>query len=203
MTSRRAFKDSRCGRNPVESLLESLARTQEFLSARGVHTAAIGGLALSVWGRARLTKDVDIKVALTRDDAHLLLSALPSEYQMLTEKPLESLQQIGFVFVQDPQGIRTDLLLSDNDFDDEVLKRAVVVTTDSGASIRVCTAEDLVVYKLIATRAHDQEDALNVILRQGKRLDSKYIENWLEQFEVALDDSTLVMTFRRMWQRLR
>lgn len=187
----------------MESLLESLARTQEFLSARGVHTAAIGGLALSVWGRARLTKDVDIKVALTRDDAHLLLSALPSEYQMLTEKPLESLQQIGFVFVQDPQGIRTDLLLSDNDFDDEVLKRAVVVTTDSGASIRVCTAEDLVVYKLIATRAHDQEDALNVILRQGKRLDSKYIENWLEQFEVALDDSTLVMTFRRMWQRLR
>lgn len=59
-------------------------------------------------------------------------------------------------------------------------------------------AEDLVIYKLISTRLRDHEDAGTVVLRQGSALDAPYVEGWLRQFELALDDSTLVDTFRGM-----
>lgn len=36
------------------------------------------------------------------------------------------------------------------------------------------------------------------MLRQGSKLDAPYVEGWLRQFEMALDDSTLVETFRGM-----
>jgi hypothetical protein len=37
-----------------------------------------------------------------------------------------------------------------------------------------------------------------VVHRQASRLDIPYVEGWLRQFELALDDSTLVETFRGM-----
>lgn len=64
-----------------------------------------------------------------------------------------------------------------------------------GLAVRVCSPEDLLIYKLIATRARDHEDARGIVRRQGDTLDSDYILNWLKQFEAALDDSPLVETY--------
>ena len=67
-----------------------------------------------------------------------------------------------------------------------------------GATISVCSPEDLVIYKLISTRLRDHEDAASVIRRQGDGLDDGYVFHWLRQFEQALDDSTLVATYQRL-----
>ena len=37
-----------------------------------------------------------------------------------------------------------------------------------------------------------------MVRRQGDTLDDRYVLDWLRQFEMALDDSTLVATYRRM-----
>ncbi|MCJ7660043.1 MAG: hypothetical protein MUO67_12935, partial [Anaerolineales bacterium] len=44
----------------------------------------------------------------------------------------------------------------------------------------------------------DHEDAKSVIYRQGELLDDEYVVNWLQQFEQALDDSTLVAEYERL-----
>jgi hypothetical protein len=56
----------------------------------------------------------------------------------------------------------------------------------------------LILYKLISTRPRDHEDARSVIRRQGDALDDRYVLDWLRQFELALDDSTLVAEYRRL-----
>ncbi len=56
---------------------------------------------------------------------------------------------------------------------------------------QVCTAEDLIVYKLLSTRPRDYEDAVGIVARQRGRLDVEYVRSWLGQFEQALDDSEL------------
>lgn len=53
----------------MESLYDSLLRAQHELSRAGVESAAIGGLAVAAWGRARATQDVDLKVLLDRSEA--------------------------------------------------------------------------------------------------------------------------------------
>lgn len=78
---------------------------------------------------------------------------------------------------------------------------AILMSSDPlgpGLVARVCSAEDLIVYKLISTRLRDYEDAASVIRRQGDALDDAYVLDWLHQFEQALDDSTLVAEYRRM-----
>ncbi len=74
--------------------------------------------------------------------------------------------------VQDASGTRVDLLLADMGFDEVAIGRAVEVEV--------------------------HVDAENVAMRQGKRLDRDYVNYWLRQFELALDDSTLVESFSRM-----
>ena len=72
-----------------------------------------------------------------------------------------------------------------------------MVELSPGNFARVCTAEDLIIYKLISTREKDHVDVSAIMRRQGKQLDREYITRWLREFESALDDSTLVSEFER------
>lgn len=160
--------------------------------------AVVGGIAVGIWGEPRVTRDVDVKVLLTRDDAARLLEVLGSDYQSLIENPLRSLSNTGVLFVQDERGTRLDLLLGETAFDAEAIRRAQFVELAPGLKARVCSPEDLIIYKLVSTRQRDYEDAVSVIRRQGDALDDAYVVGWLRQFEQALSDSTLVAEYRRI-----
>ncbi|MGB9870680.1 MAG: nucleotidyltransferase [Anaerolineae bacterium] len=174
----------------MENLIEAVVSLQERLQRAGIPSVVVGGLALSVWGEPRATRDVDVRVLLGRDEAHRLLSALADEYALLADEPLETLRKMGFLFVQDRTGVRLDLLLADTDFDRKVVERARPVEIAPGKVILVCSAEDLLIYKWISTHPRDDENAASIVHRQGDALDDAYIQHWLEQLERALDDST-------------
>ncbi len=182
----------------MERLFESIVALQERLRKAGIPSAVIGGLALSVWGEPRVTRDVDVKVLLRRDEASRLLEAIAADYVPLSDEPLQTLARLGFLFVKDRWGTRIDLLLSDTEFDAEAIRRARPVELAPGTTVYVCTAEDLLIYKLISTRPRDYEDAVSIIRRQGDALDDAYVMDWLHRFEQALDDSTLVSEYRRL-----
>jgi len=70
--------------------------TLGFVTSGGFHQSiVIGGLAVSVWGEPRFTKDADLKVLLQREDAGRLLAALPPEYRLLSSEREKLLQQLG------------------------------------------------------------------------------------------------------------
>ncbi len=179
------------------NLLKSAARAQLALSEGGIDSIVIGGLAVAIWGEPRLTRDVDVKVLLERARAEQLVKALPQGFRCLADNPEATLRRVGFLFAQDASGIRIDFLLADTAFDVEALSRKHQVEM-MAERIEVCTPEDLIVYKMISTRPRDHEDVLGVIRRQQDRLDDEYITSWLRQFEQALDDSTLVSSYREM-----
>ena len=181
----------------MKKLYASLKSLHQCLQNNGIDYAVIGGLAVAVWGEPRLTQDIDIKVRLSRDEAERLLNAIDAEYKPFGENPLEMLKENGILFVQDKDGVRVYIHLSDTLFDMEVVKRASSIEIESGIVIKVCSAEDLIIYKLLSTRASDSRDFEGVVDYQGDALDDGYIIEWLRQFEIALDDSTLVDTYQR------
>lgn len=122
----------------------------------------------------------------------------PHGCQLLSSEPEKMLQQLGFLFVQDQTGVRLDLLLAETSFDAEAMVRGREIEPTPQFRITVCSPEDLIIYKMISTRPRDHEDVKGIIGRQGAGLDNRYIENWLQEFEQALDDSTLVEAYRRM-----
>ena len=182
----------------MENLLQSVRALQRRLSDAGIPSIVIGGVAVAVWGEPRVTRDVDLKVLLGRDDADRLLAVLAPDYVSLLADPRKALRQQAMVFVQDPAGIRLDLLLADTPYDVLAIQRGRDVELQPGVTIRLCSPEDLVIYKLISTRLRDHEDAQGVIRRQGSTLDDEYVLDWLHQFEQALDDSTLVAEYKSL-----
>jgi hypothetical protein len=171
---------------------------QQRLREAGIASAVIGGIAVGVWARPRTTLDVDLKILLDRDSADRLLRILQPDYAPLQSDPRQALRRNGVLFVKDADGIRIDLQLADVSFDETAIGRARSIELEPGFAAQVCTAEDLLIYKLISTRPQDHVDVENIIRRQGDRLDDRYVLKWLRQFELALDDSTLSVTYRRL-----
>ena len=182
----------------MESPFQSIQILQRLLSEASVPSVVIGGVAVGAWGEPRVTRDVDLKVLLSRQDANRLLNLISDDYEPLMEDPYETLRKHALVFVKDSLGTRMVLLWADTPYDVAAIERGREVEVESGIVIRVCSPEDLIIYKLISTRPRDYEDAKSVILRQRGLLDDEYVIGWLRQFEQALDDSTLVATYQRL-----
>lgn len=182
----------------MKDLLQSVFVLQRHLNGAGIPSIVIGGVAVAVWGDPRVTRDVDLKVLLTRDEADRLLGLLGSDYRSLLPDPRAAIERQALVFVQDSLGTRLDLLLADTPYDVTAVQRGREVELQPGLPIRLCSPEDLVIYKLISIRPRDREDARSVIRRQGANLDDRYILRWLLQFEQALDDSTLAAEYKRL-----
>jgi hypothetical protein len=182
----------------METLAQSIRDLQNRLREADIPSIVIGGVAVAIWGEPRLTRDVDLKILLGREDAERLLAVLAPHYSLLLPDPLRALREQAMLFVQDAAGTRLDLLLADTPYDVQAIQRARIAEVEPGVSISVCSPEDLVIYKLISTRLRDHEDAASVIRRQAESLDDEYILHWLRQFEQALDDSTLVAEYEHL-----
>ncbi len=187
----------------MENLFRSIQALQKRLSDAGIPSIVIGGVAVAAWGDPRVTRDVDLKVSLGREEAHRLLAVLAPDYISLLPDPQDALRKQAMVFVQDAAGTRLDLLLADTPYDALAIQRGSDIELQPGIAVRVCSPEDLIIYKLIATRLRDHEDAQGIVRRQGDKLDDAYVLDWLHQFERALDDSTLVAEYRRLRSRFR
>jgi hypothetical protein len=182
----------------MENYFYSIVTLQSYLQQNGIASIVIGGVAVAAWGEPRVTRDVDLKIQLKRQDADRLLALLSVNYSMLLPDPSEALRKQGMIFIQDHLGTRIDLLVADTLYDEVAIQRGREFEIEPGVSLRVSSPEDLIIYKLVSTRLRDHEDASSVIRRQGEALDDSYVIGWLEQFENALDDSTLVSEYKRL-----
>lgn len=183
----------------MENLVRSVVRLQQRLEAAGMPSAVIGGLAVSAWGEPRLTRDADLKVLARRDERGRILQLL-EDFTPLHADPDEALRRHGVAFFQDPSGTRIDVMLAETSFDETMTGRARRIELQPDLAARVCSAEDLIIYKSVSLRTQDRLDVEGIVRRQGERLDDRYVEGWLRQFEQALDDSTLVAEYRRLRQ---
>jgi len=71
----------------METFFRAIQTLQQRLNEAGIPSVVIGGVALGTWGNPRLTRDVGLKVLLTREDADHLLSVLSPDYVSLLPNP--------------------------------------------------------------------------------------------------------------------
>jgi hypothetical protein len=181
----------------MNALIDSVIEFQDILENADISCMAIGGIAVSVWGEPRLTRDIDMKVLIHRNDCARLVELLEA-YTPLNEEPDKAFRRHGLAFFRDPNGIRINIMLADTVFDEIAIERKTEVSLTTGEKIKVCSTEDLIINKMLSTRIKDRADIESIIQKQGDHLDDGYIEDWLEQFEESLSDSTLLQEFRNL-----
>jgi hypothetical protein len=166
---------------------ELLTRLGAALDRHALPYMVIGGQAVLVHGEPRLTRDIDITVGVGVEGIDRVLAMVADlGLTLLPEDPHAfAVQTMVVPAVDVGSGIRVDLILSFTPYEAEAIRRAQDVPIGSG-SVRVATAEDLVVLKVFAGRPRDLEDVRMVLVRNPD-MDRGYVVRWLTAFAAAAE----------------
>src|SRR5689334_17904866 len=83
------------------------------------------------------------------------------------------------VILKTEDGIGIDISLGAFPFEQLAVERATPFEFEGGVILRTCSAEDLLVFKVFASRPIDIRDAEGIVVRNGKQLNWRYVEEQL------------------------
>jgi len=157
-----------------------------WFDATGVRAAIIGGVAASLLGKPRLTKDIDA-VVLDAEAEALIESGAPYGFLPRVEDAVDFARNTRMVLLRFAEGaIDIDLSLGALPFEYEVIDRSSMIDVSPGVSIRIASPEDIIVMKAVAGRARDIMDIENII-QANPDLDIERIRRWVREFSAVLE----------------
>jgi hypothetical protein len=184
----------------VNGIETALVRLAGFLDAASIPHMMIGGIANLRWGRPRLTQDIDVTVLVPEAGLSAFLAEVARAYTVLPRDPLEFAQRTRVIPVRDPGGVRVDLILATLPYEEEAVRRAVPFPV-AGRPVRLCTAEDLILHKIVSSRPRDREDVAGIVARQGERLDREYLDPRVEALAEGLEQPEMLAFYREALRR--
>jgi hypothetical protein len=185
----------------VNRQFETAWRVHTFLSARGIPYAIIGGIAVQRWGQPRLTRDVDFTILLPPGGEELALRELVTAFPARIKDAVAFALEHRVLPIEVPDGSEADLSLGLPGYEEHVIARAVPYDLGGGRQVKLCSAEDLIVHKLLAGRPQDLLDVEGIVARQGEALDTAYVRHWLGELSRVADDPELSTRFEQIWGR--
>ncbi len=163
-------------------VLDAALRLQAFCRAREWRFCFIGGLAVQKWGEPRVTDDVDLTLFTGLGTETPFIDALLALDWVEARIPAarEFARTRRVLLLQTKGGVGIDIAMGAFPFEDEAVRRGQEITLLPGRTLRLCTAEDLIVFKTFAARSQDWRDVEMIIVRQGDdALDWGYIHEQL------------------------
>jgi predicted nucleotidyltransferase len=168
-------------------LLSALRDLVAWLKAKRVEGLIIGGVAASILGRPRVTRDVDALVLLGEKDWSEFLSA-GTEFGFVARvtDPLDFARKAKVLLVRHkPSGIDVDVTFGALPFEKEAITNGVWVDL-RGVRLPLPTAEDLIIMKAVAHRPRDLVD-IESIMDAHQKLNLRKIRRWVREFSTAVE----------------
>jgi len=188
-------------RSVLDHLIEALRDLTDLSQREHVPATVIGGVAASLIGRPRMTKDIDLLVQLDEQNwGRFLQAAKRSGFVARINDPLAFAQQSRVLLLRHvASGIDVDLTFGATSFEDEVIRRSSM-TNLHGLSVPLPTPEDLIVLKWLA---HRDQDVLDVhgILDALPNLNVTAVRTALSKFAEYVEGFDLVAEFDAMLTR--
>jgi predicted nucleotidyltransferase len=175
-----------------DAVVKTLADAADFLRARNIPFAVIGGFATLVRGEPRTTQDVDFVLEIDVPRCLQLLDELGgTAFQPLFPEVAEVVEKAFLLPLRHTQTqTKVDLAVGMTGFEQAAIRRA---TSESigGHQVPVVTAEDLILMKTLASRPRDVEDVSKIVTRQQGKLDWDYLLSTAAQLQETLDQDIL------------
>lgn len=122
--------------------------------------------------RAVPRETVDLDFVVDRlDELPTSLGARGLRFRLLRESDGDPYLLQG----ETPDGMHFDIYVAGTDFERAALDRS---------KEHVASAEDIIVYKLLADRPHDRDD-IDQILTAHPEVDRRYVASWADEWEVT------------------
>jgi hypothetical protein len=151
----------------------------------------IGGFANAVWGEPRATLDIAATVWVEEGQIDPVVADLASAFRAVTPEPVSFVRETRVLPLESADGVRIDLIFGLLPFERDAIRRAVPIPV-AGASARFCTAEDLILMKIISTRGTDLADAEGIVRRRLGVLDLDYLEPRIRELADLLGQTEII-----------
>jgi hypothetical protein len=170
---------------------------QQFCDRQGWGSCLIGGVAVQRWAEPRVTRDVDITLLTGFGHEQQFIDKLLEAFPARVSDAKAFALQRRVLLLASPDGVGVDVSLGAFPFEQDAVRRATVFHYPGGLELRTCSAEDLMVYKLFASRAIDIRDAEGIALR-NPALDWAYIETHLAPLAELKEAPEIMQTLARI-----
>jgi len=180
----------------LERLIGKIARR---LDEDKIPYMIIGGQAVLVYGRPRLTRDIDVTLGIDADDFALLEQVCRKlNLKMLPQKPEDFARETRVLPAEQTKSkIRVDFVFSFSTYERKAIKRTKPVLIDN-YPVRFASCDDVIIHKMVAGRAIDQEDVKTILVKNRGLIDLRYVRRWLSEFGKMSEDIGLLDRFNRL-----
>ena len=180
------------------SLAVALEAITRVLSSARVPAVVIGGVAASLLGRPRLTRDVDILVDLPEARWQEILTAVEaSGIEPRIPEAFEFARRARVLLLTHrPSQIDIDVALGGLPFERDAVAAGQAHSLGS-FDIRLPRVEDLMIMKAVAQRPRDLVD-LEALLDAHPEADLDRVRKWVREFAVVAAMPDLVQGFDRL-----
>jgi len=164
----------------IEELIKKVAQG---LDKEQIPYMIIGGQAVLLYGSPRLTRDIDITLGVDTDK-FLSIEKICRKLglKILPENPEDFARETKVLPAEEPKSrMRVDFIFSFSPYEAEGIRRTRAVVMD-GYPVKFASCEDVIIHKMIAARAVDEEDVKNMLIKNKDSIDLEYIRNWLSEF---------------------
>jgi hypothetical protein len=162
----------------------------------------IGGVAVIAHGVPRYTADVDATVSAPGEPIERIFEVFARQHVVprIDGAVAFARERQVLLLRHEPSGVDLDVSLAWLPFEIEALRRSESCD-HAGITIRIPRPDDLVIYKLVAARPRDLEDAEKLLLLHGPRLDLQHIIATVREFADALEDPGRIAALERLLKR--
>ncbi len=183
---------------PLDLLMDALRSFHQWLRATKVRGVIIGGAAIAVLGRPRMTRDVDAVIFSPGIDLKHFVAAGAQFGIVPRIADVWSFARDSRVLLlrHEPSALDLDVSLGALPFEDDMIRHAVTRTIGK-TRMRFARPEDLLVMKALAARDRDWAD-IEGLLEVHDKLDMKHVRHWLHSFAEALEMPEIVTEFERV-----
>lgn len=183
----------------IETLIKKIARN---LDKENIPYMIIGGQAVLVYGRPRLTRDIDITLGVDTDKFKLIEQICKNlKLRCPVTNPEEFTQTTKVFPVEEPESkIRADFIFSFTPYEAQALKRTKQIDIDN-YKVKFASCEDVIIHKMVAGRAIDEEDIKSILTKNGKTIDLDYIRKWLLEFAKIEEYSNILDRFSTLLKK--
>ena len=183
----------------ASGFLDALRALSAALERLGTPAMIIGGVAVAAHGVPRLTVDIDATVAAAQVSPAHAVTVLAQEgiVPRIPDAEPFARQHHVLLAVHEASGTPVDLSFGWLSFEEEAL-RASEACDYAGVAIRVARAEDLIIYKLVASRPRDVDDVEALLGLHGQTMHLDRVRRTVAEFAALLDDEERPRTLERL-----
>lgn len=184
----------------IKLLEKALLDLASLFDQNGIQYMVIGGMANAKWGRPRATLDIDITVWVQEHEIKDVISVFEKKsYMFRASNPLEFTKETRVLPLKAQENQSIDIIFGALPFERNAIERAVKVKIGEGF-VNFCTAEDLILLKIISDRPQDLEDVKGILKFQKHELDYAYLDPRIMELATLLEKPEIMQNWNQ-WKK--